>query len=113
MKVASAVLFLIVAEATSSLSGQAPSGVGSANRPAAASGTIRGRITGADTQRPLRRAQVTLTGVDLDAPRQANTSLDGRYEFKDLLPGRYTVSATRAGYLGLRYGQRRPLEQAR
>jgi len=71
---------------------------------------IRGRILAADTGRPLRRAQVTLTGPER---RTANTGLDGRYEFKELAAGRYTIGASRSGYLALQYGQRRPLEQAR
>jgi hypothetical protein len=82
------------------------------NRTAKAAGVIRGRITAADTGRPLRRAQVTLSTANVGQPRRTNTSLDGVYEFKDLAPGRYTVSVTRSGYLSLRFGQRRPLEQA-
>jgi hypothetical protein len=82
------------------------------NPTAKATGIIRGRITAADTGRPLRRAQVTLSTADIGQPRRTNTSLDGLYEFKDLAPGRYTVSVNRSGYLSLRFGQRRPLEQA-
>ena len=73
-------------------------------------GVIRGRITAADTGRPLRRAQVILAGLER---RTVSTGLDGRYEFKDLAAGRYTMTASRSGYLRLEYGQRRPLEQAR
>jgi hypothetical protein len=73
-------------------------------------GVIRGRITAADTGRPLRRAQVILTGLER---RTVSTGLDGRYEFTDLAAGRYTITASRSGYLRLEYGQRRPLEQAR
>lgn len=101
------------AEIVPSLSGQTPAGTSGANRAAAASSIIRGRITAADTGRPLRRAQVMVTAPALGAPRRTNTTLDGRYEFKDLPAGRYTILVTRSGYLSLRYGQRRPLEQAR
>jgi hypothetical protein len=83
------------------------------SRETAATGVIRGRITAADTGRPLRRSQVTVTAPELGTPRRTNTSLDGRYEFRDLPAGRYTISVIRSGYLSLRYGQRRPLEQAR
>jgi hypothetical protein len=74
---------------------------------------IRGRIFAADTGKPLRRAQVTLTAPELGGPRNVNTGLDGRYEFKDLPAARYTLTARRSGYLQLRYGQRRPMELAR
>ncbi len=78
----------------------------------AGSAVIRGRIVAADTGRPLRRAQVTLTAPEMTERRTANTNADGRYELKDLPAGRYTVAVSRNGYLPLRYGQRRPLEQA-
>jgi protocatechuate 3,4-dioxygenase beta subunit len=75
---------------------------------------IRGRIVAADTGKPLRRAQITVSAPELGGqPRTANTNADGRYEIKELPAGRYTVAVSRSGYLPLRYGQRRPLEQAK
>src|SRR5689334_9906288 len=82
----------------------------------AATGTavIRGRVFAADTGRPLRRARVMVNAPELGSePRQSSSGVDGRYEIKDLPAGRYTVTVTRAGYLQLRYGQRRPLEQGK
>ena len=77
-------------------------------------GVIRGRIVAGDTGRPLRRAQITLTAPELGGlPRATSTDVQGRYELKDLPPGRYTVSVSRSGYLGMRYGQRRSNEPAR
>jgi hypothetical protein len=98
----------------------APQIAGSAPREAAprdqqdvkAGGVIRGRITSLDTGKPLRRAQVRLTAWDMSA-RTASTSADGRYEFRDVPPGRYTLRVERSGYLALNYGQRRPGEQGR
>jgi carboxypeptidase family protein len=79
-----------------------------------ASGVIRGRITSLDTGKPLRRAQVRLTAGDvLSTPRTASTSPDGRYELRDIPPGRYTLRVERSGYLALEYGQRRYGEQGR
>jgi hypothetical protein len=80
-----------------------------------ASGIIRGRITSLDTGKPLRRAQVRLASEYdfLSTPRTASTSSDGRYEFRDVAPGRYTLRVERSGYLALTYGQRRPGEQGR
>jgi hypothetical protein len=74
---------------------------------------IRGRVVAADNGSPLRRAQVRLSGAGLQDPRIAATDEQGRYELKDLPAGRFTLSATKSGYLTLSYGQRRPLEAAR
>jgi hypothetical protein len=80
----------------------------------ASGGVIRGGITSLDTGKPLRRAQVRLTADELiPPPRTASTSNDGRYEFRDVAPGRYRLRVERSGYLALTYGQRRPGEQAR
>lgn len=54
---------------------------------------------------------ITVTSPALGTEnRTASTGLDGRYEIKDLPAGRYTIRVQRSGYLGLQYGQRRPLE---
>src|SRR5262245_41966621 len=77
-------------------------------------GAIRGRISAGDSGRPLRRAQITLaTSAGGGPPRTTNSNPQGRYEFKDLPPGRYILTVRRAGYLSLQYGQRRPGDQAR
>ena len=85
-------------------------------RPPAQTGSaiIRGRITAAESDRPLRRAHVRLTAPELGPEgRTTSTGVDGRYEIKYLPAGRYTIQVTRSGYLQLSYGQRRPLEQGR
>jgi hypothetical protein len=61
---------------------------------------------------PVRRAQVRVSGAELNQPRTASTGLDGDYEVPDLPSGRYTVTVTRSGYLSLSYGQRRYGEPA-
>ena len=83
--------------------------------PQKGTGIVRGRVVAAEGGRPLRRARITLTGEGggPDSRRLTSTSLDGRYEFKDLPAGRYRVSVQRGGYLPLDYGQRRPGEQGR
>jgi protocatechuate 3,4-dioxygenase beta subunit len=75
-----------------------------------ASGVIRGRILSLATGKPLRRAQVRLAPEDdvFGTPRTAITAADGRFEFRDVAPGRYTLRVDRSGYLTLSYGQRRP-----
>jgi protocatechuate 3,4-dioxygenase beta subunit len=78
-------------------------------------GVIRGRITAADSGRPLRRARIRLLAPGLGSDRQPTTSTDieGRYQFADVQPGRYRLAVDRAGYLPLEYGQRRPRELGR
>jgi len=82
---------------------------------------LRGRVVAADTGQPLRRAQVRLTPsfmntsgpVILSGPgagRATSTDGNGRYEFKDLAAGRYSLSASKGSYINLSYGQRRPNE---
>jgi Carboxypeptidase regulatory-like domain len=90
--------------------GAAPRGP---NQEVKAGGVIRGRITSLDSGKPLRRAQVSLTAEMSITPRTASTSSDGRYEFRDVAPGRYALRVERSGYLALTYGQRRPGEQGR
>ena len=71
---------------------------------------IRGRVLAADSGAPLRRAQVRLASQDIRTAKNATTDTEGRFEFTDLPAGRYSLTVSKAGYLTLQYGQRRPLE---
>ena len=92
-----------------------PPAVEAAARDKAAKGTsaIKGRVVAADSGKPVRRVQIALSSPDLAESRSISTTAQGIFEFKDLPAGRYTVSATRPGYLRLQYGQRRPGEPGR
>jgi protocatechuate 3,4-dioxygenase beta subunit len=70
---------------------------------------IRGSIVSADTGTPIRRAQVRISGQGVPT-RLATTDQQGRFEIRELPAGRYTVSALKAGFVTLEYGQRRPSE---
>jgi hypothetical protein len=72
--------------------------------------SIRGRITAAGSNMPLRRAQVLVTAADGAARYTTTTDGDGRYEVLDLVAGRYGISVSKGGYVTLQYGQRRPFE---
>jgi hypothetical protein len=74
---------------------------------------IRGRIVAADTGSPIRKVQVRAMAPELRESRMASTDAQGRFELKDLPAGRWDVSATKAGFVTLRYGQRRPFESGR
>jgi hypothetical protein len=74
---------------------------------------LRGRVVGGDSGMPLRRAIVRLSGQEFREGRVASTDEEGRWELKDLPAGRYSLSASKGGYVQLQYGQRRPFEQGR
>jgi protocatechuate 3,4-dioxygenase beta subunit len=73
-------------------------------------GKIRGRVLAADTNAPLRRAQVTLISGQLGVRRMTTTDGNGRYELTEVAEGRYNLSAGKGGYVTLQYGQRRAFE---
>jgi protocatechuate 3,4-dioxygenase beta subunit len=113
------------------VSGQNPGGAGQTIRPGAPTGAqvpgmppprdtralpqtgtarLNGRVRAAQSGNPLRRAQVTLVSIEGQIRRSTTTDGDGRYEFADLPAGRFSISATKAGYVQLQFGQRRPFE---
>ena len=73
---------------------------------------IRGRVVDAQSGRPISLATLTASAPELGSEtRTISTNSEGRYELRNLPAGRYALSVSRTGYLTLRYGQRRPLEQ--
>ena len=72
-------------------------------------GRISGRLGSLDGT-PVRRAQVRLNAPEIRFSRMATTNSNGVFEFTELPAGRYTLTASKTGYLTLQYGQRRPLE---
>lgn len=79
------------------------------NEMARGTSVIRGSVVAADTGSPIRRAQVRVA-VQGAGTRLATTDAQGRYELRDLPAGRYTISASKSGFVSLQYGQRRPSE---
>ena len=84
--------------------------------PPTGTGVIRGRVVRADTGDALRRAQVRVeewsTGDNTGAA-STMTDAEGRYELAQLPAGRYTLKASRGGYVEVGYGQRRPSQRGR
>jgi hypothetical protein len=72
--------------------------------------SIRGLVTAADTNSPVRRAQIRATSPETRSARLATTDADGRFDLKDLPAGRWTISATKGGFVSQQYGQRHPFE---
>jgi hypothetical protein len=77
---------------------------------AAGTATIRGHVLAADTGQPLRKAQVRITSGELRENRMTSTDADGKFEFKEVVAGRYSVNASKGSYVALQYGQLRPFE---
>ena len=71
---------------------------------------LRGQIIAVDNGSPIRRAQVRLSSPDARESRVATTDVQGRFEIRELPAGRYTVTASKGGFVALQYGQRRPSE---
>jgi Carboxypeptidase regulatory-like domain len=71
---------------------------------------IRGVVLAADTGTPIGRAQVRAFAPGIRDNRLATTDAQGRFEFRELAAGRYTITANKGGFVGLQYGQRRPSE---
>jgi hypothetical protein len=89
------------------LAGAGRQGRGGQGEALAGTASIRGRVTAADTGSPVRRAQVRAQGP---VSRLAMTDVNGRFEFTGLPAGQWTITAAKAGYVSLRFGQRRPAE---
>src|SRR4051794_8136705 len=70
--------------------------------------SLRGKVTAADGSKALRRVQITVSSPELSEARSVSTNSEGVFEIRELPAGRYTITASRAGYLRLTYGQRRP-----
>jgi Carboxypeptidase regulatory-like domain len=78
--------------------------------PAAGTGRISGRVVAGDTGRPIKRARVFLSATELQGGRGMLTDDAGAFDFADLPAGRYTINASKSGFIQLSYGQRRPFQ---
>src|SRR3954451_13297413 len=104
------VLLPLVAAATAAAQIGAPADPRNSPTPPPGTSTLRGQVFAADTGLPLRKAQVRIFAADIRENRMATTDAEGRYEFKEVRAGRYTISANKGSYVGLSYGQQRPLD---
>jgi carboxypeptidase family protein len=101
---------IIINGSTSDMPIQLP-GMGP-RQPKTGTARLRGRVLAAETGGPVRRAQVRISGQDIGS-KSAMTDAEGRYEFKDLPAGRFSLSATKAGFVTVQYGQTRPFESGK
>jgi hypothetical protein len=81
--------------------------------PAAERGTgaISGTVRSADSGAPLRRAEITATGLG-GQPRTTVTDDEGRFELDAVPSGPWQITASKTGYSSQQHGQRRPFDRA-
>jgi hypothetical protein len=76
----------------------------------APTGRISGHVVAGDNGRPVKRARVFINAAELPGGRGLLTDDSGTFEFTELPAGRYTVTASKSGFVSLSFGQRRPLQ---
>jgi protocatechuate 3,4-dioxygenase beta subunit len=81
-------------------------------QPKTGTARLRGRVVANDSGTPVRRAQVRISGPDIGS-KTALTDSQGRYEFTDLPAGRFTLTASKSGYVSMQFGQTRPFESGK
>jgi protocatechuate 3,4-dioxygenase beta subunit len=75
--------------------------------------SIEGVVVEQSTNNPVARVTLDLRAVDNAANRYpAITTSEGKFSFQNVLPGRYSLVASRAGYVRAEYGQRGPYSAA-
>jgi protocatechuate 3,4-dioxygenase beta subunit len=75
---------------------------------ATGTGSISGAVVTEGAGTPVRRARVTLSGGEIRTPRSVVTNDEGQFGFVSLPAGRYTMTASKAGYVNITYGAKRP-----
>jgi len=68
--------------------------------------TVEGIVLRADTNEPIRRAQVTLARSGRGESIRAFTDVDGKFSLRDVPPGSYFLTAERQGFIRQGFGQR-------
>jgi len=71
---------------------------------------LKGQVLTAGSGAPVRRAQVRASSMEGRGGGVTSTDAEGRYEIKELPAGRYSISATKGGFVTGQFGQRRPGE---
>ncbi len=70
--------------------------------------SISGTLTLEGSGAPVRRARVQLAGAGLRPSRTGTTNDTGQFTFGTLPAGRFTLTASKAGYVDMTYGAKKP-----
>ena len=76
--------------------------------PVSATAVVAGVVVKDGTTEPVRRAEVTLNNTDRSVGRTFTTDTDGRFVFRDLPAGRYTLQAQKTAWITSSYGAKTP-----
>ena len=79
-----------------------------AQQPTVGTGAINGVLTLAGSGTPVRHARLMLTGAGLRPSRTAQTNDQGAFSFPSLPAGRFTLTASKPGYVDMSYGAKQP-----
>ena len=77
------------------------------SEPVRGTGAIAGFVIDEGTGQPLRRAEVSLSSDSAGGSRVTYTNDTGAFMFPELPAGRYSLAATRPGYVRAAYGAKR------
>jgi len=72
--------------------------------------TIAGRVVDAERDIPLRAVDIEVRSGEGAQYQNVATDVDGRFEIRNLPAGRWSVSASKAGFITQQSGQRAPLQ---
>jgi len=69
--------------------------------------TVEGTVTHAASKAAIRKAKINLTAIGFEGGGNIESADDGKFILKDVKPGRYRITAEKAGYETSAYGARR------
>lgn len=98
---------LLVGATGALLAGQGQSRDTTSTPAAPGSALLSGRVLNDLTNRPIRRAVVSITGAETRLRQTSITDDNGAFAFRGLQPDRYTLGASRPGYVATGYGARK------
>jgi hypothetical protein len=79
----------------------------------AGTAAIRGRVVALENGRPIKGVRVQVADSRTSGASGSLTNADGVYELKALSAGRYTLHASKTGFVLVAYGQRGPRDPGR
>jgi hypothetical protein len=101
--------FVVVAVLPALVAGQTPRDAAAPPPSAVGQGVIAGTVVADDANgRPVRRVVVTVSGAGFNGDRKTATDDNGHFAVTGLPAGRYSLTATKAGWVTTYYGSKHP-----